>query len=148
MKAVKLFFVAIIAVAFASCASYHQTAPILKMQRNSVRASVEANLDLKNAKKVSATIEQTTILGIFNTVRNGNKLLSNSNNNESALFGGEFTKAERQALYKAKEQAGVDVILMPEFTTEKHSYFFGLYKTSKVKLNGWGTNITGLQRAE
>ena len=50
-----------------------------------------------------------------------------------------------QFLYRAKENANVDIILEPEFETEKHSWFLGLYRTSSTKVKGWGVNIKGIK---
>ena len=122
----------------AGCASYQKTAPLQGMNSNTVSTYAEADIDYSSAKKVSGTIETKKIFG-FNTIRNGNKTLKSSNHY------GRLSKREAQALYKAKESADVDLILDPEFETEKHSYFFGLIRNSTTKVTGWGVKIKGMK---
>ena len=116
---------------FTSCASYQKEAPIMGFGGNGINTYVSAELDYANAKKVQASVNTRTILGFIQLERNGNKVLKK--------------KAERQALYRAKENADVDIILDPEFEVEKHSYFFGFYRTKFVKVKGWGINVKGIK---
>lgn len=136
---VKLTIVAIIAVSFASCASYQKQAPIMGINGNCINTYVAADLDYENAKKVEGRIENKTLFGFISLVRNGNKTLKSTNRYRY------LNKAEAQALYRAKELNNVDIILEPEFETEKHSWFFGAYKTRKVVVKGWGINIKGIK---
>lgn len=122
-----------------SCASYEKAAPVLGITGNSINTYVEADLDYDHAKKVEGVVETQTLFGIALT-RNGHKLLKSSNRYKG------LDKREAQALYRAKESADVDIILEPEFEKEKHSYFFGAYKTSTTKVKGWGVNIKGIKR--
>lgn len=123
---------------FASCASYQQTAPILGLGNNAINTYVAADIDYQSAKKVTATIETHTVFG-FNVIRNGNKTLKSSNHYRG------IKKRESQALYKAKTESGVDMILDPEFECEKHSYFFGLFRKSRTTVNGWGVMLKGIK---
>lgn len=134
MKRTNVFMIACAAVLLSSCASYQQTAPVMGIGGNSINTHVAAELDYKNVKKVEGTVETQTLFG-FNLIRNGNKTLKNNNRYKG------LNKRESQALYKAKTEADVDIILEPEFVTEKHSWFLGIYKTSKTKVKGWGINI-------
>ena len=127
------------AVSFTSCASYVKDAPIMGIGGNSINTYVAADLDYANAKKVQASVNTATLFGFIQLERNGNKLLKNVNRYKG------LTKAERQALYRAKENADVDIILDPEFESEKHSWFFGLYRTSSTKVKGWGVNMKGIK---
>lgn len=122
-----------------SCASYEKTAPVMGINSNSIKTYVEADLDYANAKKVEGTVETSSFLGIP-LVHNGCKLLKSSNRYKG------LDKREAQALYRAKESSNVDIILEPEFEKEKHSYFFGAYKTSTIKVKGWGVNIKGIKK--
>jgi hypothetical protein len=128
----------IVAVLMSSCASYQKTAPIISMADNRINTYVEADLDYAGAKKVEGVVETKTFLGIP-LIRNGNKTL------KSTSRYGRLNKRESQALYRAKESSGVDIILEPEFETEKHSYFFGAFKRSKTTVTGWGLNIKGIK---
>ena len=130
---------AFIKVGFASCASYTTDAPLMSISGNAINTYVEADLDYKGAKKVSAEVERKTLFGFISLSRNGNKTLNNSNRYKG------LTKAEKQALYRAKINNDVDIIVEPEFETEKHSWFFGAYKTSKVSVKGWGVNMKGIK---
>lgn len=122
-----------------SCASYEKTAPIMGVTGNTINTYVEADLDYEHAKKVEGVIETASFLGISLT-RNHCKLLKSSNRYKG------LDKREAQALYRAKESGNVDIILEPEFEKEKHSYFFGAYKTGSVKVKGWGVNIKGIKK--
>ena len=126
-------------LAFASCAHYTMESPVMGIANNSVNTYVAADLDYKGAKKISAEVESKTLLGVFSLSRNGDKQLSNLNRYRH------LTKPQRQALYRAKTNNGVDVIIEPEFATEKHSWFFGAYKTRKVTVTGWGVNMKGIK---
>ena len=126
-------------MSFTSCASYVKEAPILGFGGNSINTYVAAELDYANAKKVQASVNTATLLGFIQLERNGNKILKNTNRYKG------LSKAERQALYRAKENADVDIILDPEFESEKHSWFFGLYRTSSTKVKGWGINVKGIK---
>ncbi len=106
---------------------------------NSINTYVSADLDYANAKKVQASVNTRTLFGFIQLERNGNKLLKSANRYKG------FSKAERQALYRAKENAEVDIILDPEFESEKHSWFFGLYRTTSTKVKGWGINVKGIK---
>ncbi len=123
----------------ASCASYQKTAPVMGVQSNNINTYVAADLDYANAKKVEAAVTSKTVLGFIQLVKNGNKTLKSSNRYNS------LSKTESQALYRAKENSGVDIILEPEFEKEKHSWFFGVYKTSTTKVKGWGINVKGIK---
>ena len=106
---------------------------------NSINTYVAADLDYKGAKKVSAEVENKILFGVFRLSRNGDKQLTNTNRYKG------LSKAQRQALYRAKVNNSVDIIMEPEFTTEKHSWFFGAYKTRKVSVTGWGVNMKGIK---
>lgn len=134
MKKTNVFIAACAAALLSSCASYQQTAPVMAIGGNNIITNVAAELDYKSVKRIEGTVETQTLFG-FNLVRNANKTLKNNNRYRG------LNKRESQALYKAKTEAGVDIILEPEFETEKHSWFLGAYKTSKTKVKGWGVNI-------
>ena len=123
----------------ASCASYQKTAPIMGVQGNNINTYVAADLDYANAKKVEATVERKTALWFIPLVKNGKKTFKSSNRYNS------LSKDESQALYLAKKNGGVDIILEPEFEKEHHSWFFGIYKTVSTKVKGWGINVNGIK---
>lgn len=129
----------ILAMSFASCAHYTVDGPVMGISSNSINTYVAADLDYKGAKQVSADVESNTLFGFINLTRNGDKQLTNSNRYKG------LSKAERQALYRAKVNNNVDIIMEPEFTVEKHSWFFGAYKTRKVSVKGWGVNMKGIK---
>jgi len=106
---------------------------------NSINTYVSADLDYANAKKVQASVNTRTLFGFIQLERNGCKLIKSVNRYRG------LSKAERQALYRAKENADVDIILDPEFESEKHSWLFGLYRTSSTKVKGWGINVKGIK---
>lgn len=140
MKNIKLVLATgVMAMAFASCASYTQDAPIMGISGNTINTYVAADLDYKGAKKISADVEKKILFGFINLSRNGNKQLTNPNRYRG------LNKLQRQALYRAKTNSNVDIVLDPEFTTEKHSWFFGLYKTRKCSVKGWGVNMKGIK---
>lgn len=140
MRTVKnLVAASLFTLGFASCAHYTADAPLMGIANNSINTYVKADLDYNGAKKVNAEVETKTLLAIFKLSRNGDKQLTNPNRYKS------LTKPERQALYRAKMNNNVDIIMEPEFTTEKHSYFFGAYKTRKVSVTGWGVNMKGIK---
>ena len=124
---------------FASCAHYTVDAPLMGITNNSINTYVAADIDYKGAKKVSAEVENQILLGVFRLSRNGDKQLTNPNRYKG------LTKTQRQALYRAKVNNNVDIIMEPEFSTEKHSWFFGAYKTRKVSVTGWGVNMRGIK---
>ena len=125
-------------IALASCASYRQTAPLIGYDNNHIGINVNADLDLEHAKKINATNETKHFLGIP-LVRNGHKTL------KSSTFYKGLSERERQALYKAKTEANVDIILAPEFTAEKHCWLFGAFRKSSTTVTGWGVNVKGLK---
>ncbi len=109
---------------------------------NNINTYVEADLDYVNAKKVEGSVNTSTLFGFIQLKRNGNKTLKSVNRYKG------LSKSESQALYRAKENADVDVILEPEFETEKHSWFFGAFRESSTKVKGWGVNIKGIKKDE
>lgn len=129
----------LLVMSFVSCASYKKDAAIMGIGGNSINTYVAADIDYANAKKVTGSVNTRTVLGFIQLERNGNKVLKSSNRYRS------LSKKEAQALYRAKQDADVDIILEPEFETEKHSWFFGLYRTSKTRVDGWGVNIKGIK---
>ena len=137
MKKSYFFGVVMSIVLFSSCASYRETAPILSVN-GGVSTYAEADIDYASAKRVSATIETQHVFGI-STISNGNKQLKSANRYKS------LSKREAQALYKAKKLSGADLILDPEFESEKHSYFFGAYRNSITKLTGRAVKIKGIK---
>lgn len=139
MKKISYLIVACVATLLSSCAAYQNTAPIMSITSNNINTYVSADLDYQNAVKVEATVETQTILGFIPLIHNGNKTLKSSNRYKG------IDKREAQALYRAKANSGVDIILEPEFIKESHSYFLGLYKTTKTTVKGWGVNIKGLK---
>lgn len=134
-----ILFVPLLAMGFASCAHYTVDAPLMGVTHNSINTYVAADLDYNSAKKVSGEVEKKTLFGIIPLVINGDKQLTNVNRYKA------LSKIQRQALYRAKTNNNVDIIMEPEFTTEKHSWLFGLYKTRKVNVSGWGVNMKGIK---
>ncbi|UKK48127.1 hypothetical protein L6475_13110 [Prevotella sp. E9-3] len=132
------FVVAIVAMGVSSCASYSTTAPLQGISENAISTYAEADIDYASAKRVTATIETGSVFGIP-TISNGNKQLRSSNHY------GRLTKRQAQALYKAKKESGMDIILDPEFESEKHSYFFGAIKNGKTTVSGWGVKVKGIK---
>ncbi len=130
----------VLVMGLASCASYEKQAAVMGIGGTNINTYVEADLDYANAKKVQASVNTATLLGFIQLERNGNKTLKSANRYRG------LNKREAQALYRAKENADVDIILEPEFETEKHSWFFGAYKTSSTKVKGWGVNIKGIKQ--
>lgn len=140
MKSIKnIILASLIAMGFSSCARYTMEAPVMGIANNSINTYVAADIDYNSAKKVSGEVEKKTLFGFIALTRNGNKQLSNLNRYRS------LNKLQRQALYRAKENSDVDIIMEPEFTIEKHSWFFGFYKTRKVSVEGWGVNMKGIK---
>lgn len=140
MKLFKGLFVAsAIALSLTSCASYEKTGPIMGIQSNSVNTYVAADFDYANAKRVSGAVKNKTLLGFIKLGKNGNRYYTASNRYRG------LSKAEQQALYRAKETGNVDVIMEPNFERESHSYFFGLFRTTEVKVSAWGLNYKGLK---
>lgn len=138
MNYVKLSCVAVIAAAMASCASYQKTAPLMGIVNNNINTYAAADIDYESAEKVTAEVETKTVLGIP-LIKNGNKTLKSSTRYRG------IGKREAQALYLAKTKSGADIILEPEFEKEKHSWFFGAYKTSKTVVKGWGVKVKGIK---
>lgn len=141
----KIFFLSIasaglLTMGITSCASYQKEAAIMSLGNNSINTYVEADLDYNNAKKVEASVNTSTLFGFIQLERNGNKVLKSTNRYKG------LSKREAQALYRAKENANVDIILEPEFETEKHSWCLGIYRTSSTKVKGWGVNIKGIKQ--
>lgn len=130
----------LLTMSFSSCAMYQKEAAIMSLGNNNINTYVEADLDYANAKKVQASVNTATLFGFIQLKRNGNKTLKSANRYKG------LSKPEGQALYRAKENADVDVILEPEFEKEKHSWFFGAYRTTLTKVKGWGVNIKGIKR--
>lgn len=122
-----------------SCASYQKSAPIMGVSSNNINTYVAADLDYAGAKKVEGVVDTKTLFGFIQLTRNGNKTLKSTNRYRG------LDKREAQALYRAKENAKVDIILDPEFEKESHSYFFGAYKKTHTKVKGWGVNIKGVK---
>lgn len=134
------FAVAIAIISFSSCASYTTTAPMQRISDNAISTYAEADIDYSSAKRVTATIETGSVFGIA-TVTNENKQLKSSNHY------GHLTKREAQALYKAKKENDVDLILDPEFESEKHRFFFGAIRNGKTTVTGWGVKVKGIKDA-
>lgn len=143
MKTIKYFFLGIVSLLLlSSCATYQQSSQILKSKKNRVTIDVEANLDLQHMKKVSAEVEQKVVFWFIPLIFNRDKALYSSNESQY------YNEYERMALYRAKSDANVDIVLLPEFEVEKHSWFLGFYRTYQVKLTGWGTNIKSFEKAK
>lgn len=134
-----IFGVALASILFASCASYEKSGPVMGVQSNNINTYVAADFDYANAKRIEGVVETKTLLGIFPLVKNGKRFYTASNRYKG------LSVTEQQALYRAKETGGVDVILEPNFEKESHSYLFGLYKTGKTKVSAWGVNYKGLK---
>lgn len=131
------------ALGFTSCASYTKDAALMQIQNNTIETAVAADLDLENAKIVTADVNKQILFGFINLDQDRtNKALHNVNRYKG------LNKLERVALYKATENSDVDVILEPTFVTEKHSWFFGVYKTRRVSVKGWGVKIKGLKEGK
>ncbi len=139
MKVLKFCFVAFMALTFTGCAKYTTDGALMGLAGNTINTYVAADLDYKNAKRVSATVENKFLFGFIPLVRNGSKLFSSINRYKG------LSKIERQALYRAKINNEVDIIMEPEFAKESHCWLFGLYKTQKVTINGWGVNMKGIK---
>lgn len=137
-KLASLFASALVVLAMSSCATYQKSAPVLSVQGNNINTYVAADLDYEGAKKVEGIVESKSFCGI-QLVRNGNKQLNSTNRYRG------LSKTEKQALYRAKQNGNVDIILEPEFETETHKYFFGAYRTKRTVVKGWGVNVKGIK---
>lgn len=139
----KLTFVSAFALAamFTGCASYHQTGDVVNSDIV-IKSHVNMVLDLENAKPVSATVKRNTAFGISST-----NYRTTLDDGTSAVFGSGMSKLKKRALAKAKIEGNVDVILEPEYTTESHSYFFGLFKKKICTVKGYGVNVKGFKEA-
>lgn len=139
-KFFKLFAMALfIMVMAASCTSVRSSAPVMAVGSNNIITNVKADLDYAGIKKINGEATTHRVLWIFGHTPGGNKQLT-ANNKYKGL-----NKAERTALYRAKNAGDVDMVLEPEFDTETKSYFFGIYKKTKVRVKAWGANIKGFQ---
>ena len=141
MKGINKFLMMLAVVTcLASCTSVRQTSPILAIGGNNITTNVKAVIDYDNVKRVQGSASTTRVLWIFKHTPNGGKKIS-ANNRYRGLG-----NTENVALFRAKKSADVDLILEPEFETEKHSWFFGAYKKSSTKVKGWGVNIKGIKQ--
>lgn len=136
MKTVNYFMIGMALLTLSSCAYYSQTAPITGIDPKGVKVNVVADLDLDNAKTVTATVKEKTVLWFIPIVINKQKYL------RSPRYRG-VSELEGLALYRAKNDAGVDVILDPEFEYERHCWFLGIYKTRDITVRGLGVNVKG-----
>lgn len=136
---IKAICAGLLVLGFTSCASYQKEAALMQINNNNINTYVAADLDYANAKRVQATVNTRTLFGFIQLERNGNKTLKSVNRYKF------LSKPEAQALYRAKENADVDIILEPEFEKETHRWFFGLYKTRTTKVKGWGVNMKGIK---
>lgn len=141
MKKIFIKMICVVATIFAttSCAMYQTSAPIIPID-GTANTYLEADLDYSSAKKVEGTVKTNTLFGFIQLTKNGHKYL------KSTSLYRHMSKAESQALYRAKTDGKVDLIVNPEFEEEKHSYLFGLYKTTKVTVSGWGMNVKGIKQ--
>ena len=131
MKKKYFLLLGLCVILMSSCAFYEKTSPVFGYEDNSIKTNVTADLDVTNARKVSENIETQTLFGFIPLQHNGHKYLKSSNRY------GALNKSESQVLYKLKQNSGADIILDPEFTSERHSWFLGLYKTTKITVDGW-----------
>lgn len=137
-----LGFVAIVALFLAtSCSAVKETAPVMAIGSNNIITNVKADVDYQGATKIKGSATTHRVLWIFKHTANGNKMLK-ANNRYKGLG-----NTESVALYRAKKAADVDLVLEPQFETETHSYFFGIYKKTTVNMSGWGANIKGFKDA-
>ena len=109
---------------------------------NNIVTNVKADIDYAGITRIQGDASSTRILWIFSHTPNGNKRFS-SNYRYRGL-----STTENVALYRAKQSADVDLVLEPQFETEVRSYFFGIYKKTKVRVKGWGANIKGFKEGE
>lgn len=138
-KFMNLVLCSVVVFLAASCSSVKQTAPVMAIGSNNIVTNVKADLDYEGVKKIQGNATTHRILWIFSRTNNGSKTIK-SNNRYKGL-----NKTESTALYRAKTAADVDIVLEPQFETETKSYFFGIYKRTKVNATGWGANIKGFK---
>jgi len=134
MKKINVLLMGIAALTMTSCAFYSQTAPLVGISPDNIETNLVADLDMANAKTITATIKTRTLFGFIPLVKNGQTVIKNPRY-------GSLTKSEGLALYKAKSEAGVDVILDPEFESERHSWLFGAYRTTTTVFRGYGVKV-------
>lgn len=141
-KLINLIVCAVVLLAASSCTSVRETTPVMAIGTNNIVTNVKADLDYAGVKKIQGSATTNRILWIFSHTPNGNKQLK-ANNKYKGLG-----KTESVALYRAKKSADVDVVLEPEFETETHTYFLGIFKKTKVNVTGWGANIKGFKEGQ
>lgn len=139
MKKNVLLSIALSALVLTSCATYEKTGPIMGVQSNNVNTYVAADFDYANAKRIEGSVQRKTLFGFIPLVKNGKRYYTASNRYRG------LSKVEQQALYRAKEDGNVDVVMEPNFETESHSYLFGLFTVTKTKVSAWGMNYKGLK---
>lgn len=141
-KLIKFIACSLVIAACASCTSVRQTTPVMAVGGNNIVTNVKADIDYKNVKKISGSATTTRVLWIFSHTPNGNKQIKASNKYKG------LGKTEAVALYRAKKGSDVDLVLEPQFETETKSYFFGIFKKTKVVMTGWGANIKGFSSGD
>lgn len=114
-----------------SCNSYNTAAPVFGYDQNCIKTNVTAELDITNIKEKYKKIETRVLFGIIQFKHNNDHRYLKSSSRYRSL-----TKSESQLLYKAKQNSSADIIFDLEFTSEKHSWFFGSYKTTKITVDG------------
>lgn len=121
-----------------SCASYQKEAAVMSMDSH-LNTYLEADVDYSSTKPIQATVNTATLFGFIQLKRNGHKYFHSANRYKG------LTKRQSQALYRAKEDSGADIIAEPEFEMEKHSWFFGAYTKTSTKVKGWGLKVNGIK---
>ncbi len=135
----KFIVLFVVTLMLTSCASYEKTAPVMGISAsNGINTYVAADLDYDNAAKVEGEVQSKYFL-FFALQRNGHKYFSSSNRYRG------LNKPEKQALYRALQNSGKDIILDPQFEVETHRWFFGAYRTAKTKVTGWGVDMKGIK---
>lgn len=141
----KIIFGSFLALCVCSCATLSKTANIADGVNSDIIINpITANVDLETASAVSG--ESKSVYFFIFRLKGDNKFVETPD--KKSFWGRREEKCRNAAVYNALDLMKYDVLVQPKYTSEIHSYLFGLIKSYKIFVDGYGAKIQNLKQIQ
>ena len=142
-----VIFLCGIALFFSSCSTLTKTANIANgVNTDVVINPIVADVDLAKADKIEGQSAATYLLWF--RVSGDKKFVESPSGGNFFGVQSRTDKVRNAAVYNALSEKDYDVLAHPRYTTETTTHLFGLIKTYKVKVVGYGANIIEMHQVQ
>lgn len=145
---VNIMIVALFSLGFSSCATMSKTGASAPFAYTEVHPNeIRANLDFNTSEKVQGTVKVGYLFGI--KVSGGREYAEVlSSNNSKSIFGLRGKRIRSMAMAKALHGTDYDMIINPQYETQRKKVLFGLFTRYTMTVKGYGAKVNKLYQTD